>query len=383
MKVSLFPCAVTAIMFGWWLAVALSAQVPAVDEKKSKSIRPTVIAKLVSGEHVEGELERFDDGEYWLRVGGERRKLLERELSHIEFHVLAAVVGENEEEKRIRELVARFFMGRVGSDGRPRGIDTTLTSELAAIGPEVVEPLLEVYVTHDNDYQAVGEVLKQIGPPAFPLLVEAVRKDPDRTVRFPVWYALRECGLLHSDFVQGLLKDRDPRIRLLAMDVFYSWSTTSGVKLPTTLDLAFIQTLDDPEEEVRAQVPLILGRIGLNSDLVLPVLFRTMEDERYATIRSNSVIALAYIGRELKEDDPVLKQVILALTKAIKDDPNELVRSSAAIHLGEFGSKAASALPALHEATNDKIEKVRESAREAITKIEDATGSILNSRPKD
>lgn len=374
--------AATIICFGSH-TISLSAQVPDVDAKIVKSNRPIVVAKLVDGELIEGELERFDDGEYWLRVSGERRRFFERELFHIEFRVPATIGVENDEERRIRELIARFFAGRPSADSRTKRVDTTLTTELAELGPAVVKPLLEAYVKNDNDYQAVGEVLKQVGPDAFPLLVEAVRQDPDRSVRFPVWYALRENGVRHSGFVQELLKDRDPRIRLLAMDVLYSWSTTSGVKLPTTLDLALIQTLDDSDDEVRSQVPLILGRIGLNSDLVLPVLVRTMEDEQYASIRSNSVIGLAYIGRELKEDDPILKKVILALSQAITDDPNEIVRSYAANHLGEFRSKAASALPALHDATNDKNETVRESAREAITKIEDASGSILNSRRKD
>ncbi len=363
-------------------AVVLPAARADPPDRPSVTPRPVVIAVLKDGERIEGLLERFDDGEYWVLIDGRRRKFAEDGLASIEFHVPARGEPQGAEDRAIAELIRRFFRPTVGTEGTRQGVDPTLVSDLAAAGPRAVRPLLAAFQKQEDDYQAVGEVPKQMGPEVFPLLIECVREDPGRSARFPVWYALRESGVEHPEFVRGLLKDRDPRIRELAMEVLYCWSITSGVALPPSLDLALIQVLDDPEQDVRAQAPLILGRIGFNSGLVLPALLRTMEDDRYASVRNKSVIALGYLGRDLKAGDPDLERIVAALSAAVTGDPSDNVRSYAARHLGFMGAKAAAALPALRRATDDKKELVRKYAEEALQNVQELPSEDGASRPR-
>jgi hypothetical protein len=330
--------------------------------------RPLVAAVLSDGQRIEGLLERFDDCEYWLLVGGKRQTFAEKDLASIEFRMPAPDERPGEDPE-IARLIDRFFRPTQDGSGGRQGVDPTLISDVAAAGPKAVRPLLAAFARKQDDYQAVGQVLKQMGPIVFPLLVESVREDPGRSARFPVWYALRESGVEHAPFVLGLLKDKDPRIRLLAMEVLYSWSITGGVTLPRTLDLPLIQILDDPDADVRHQAPLILGRIGFNSELVLPTLLRILNDDRYASVHSNTVIALGYLGRELKSTDSDLPRIVDALARALSDNANETVRSYSALYLGNMGPKAAAALPALQRAADDKKTHVRDAAEEALRKL--------------
>lgn len=337
------------------------------EESSEPPLRPTLVAILRDGRRVEGLFERFNDGIYWVQVNGKRERFDERDLQDLEFRV---PLRESSGDPAIDQLIRRFFTPTRDAENSRRGVDPTLITELAAVGPKAVKPLLAAFKQHDDDYQAVGAVLKQMGPTVFPLLVEEVRNDPGRSARFPVWWALRESGVEHAEFVQELLKDKDPRIRLLAMEVLYSWSITSGTVLPKSLDIALIQVFDDPDQDVRHQAPLILGRIGFRSELVLPALLRAMEDDKYASLRSNAVIAIGYLGRELKPDHKELARIITSLSQGLRNDGNDTVRAYCALSLGELGPKAVSALPALRRATDDRAEIVRKYAEDAIDKIE-------------
>jgi HEAT repeat protein len=121
---------------------------------------------------------------------------------------------------------------------------------------------------------------------------------------------------------------------------------------------------------VRHQAPLILQRIGFRSREVLPALLKTMTDDRYASVRSNSVIALGSLAGDLKADDPDLATIVTALATALTADPSENIRSYAANYLGYLGPQGAAAIPALKQATDDKKEYVRKSAEEALQKVE-------------
>ena len=96
----------------------------------------------------------------------------------------------------------------------------------------MIEPLIAEAAKNSDIYQAVGKVFLHLGPKAHPALVEAVRNDAGGAAAFPVWWAFRECGVSCAPLMGELLRDDDPRIRKLAIDVLYSLATTSGVALP-------------------------------------------------------------------------------------------------------------------------------------------------------
>lgn len=328
-------------------------------------VRPRLVVDLHNGERLAGILERFDDGEYWLLVDGQRKTFKELDAKSIVFRTAPLTANE---DPFLAELIHRFL--RVNENGRAADrADITLRPELARQGLKVVRPLLAAYAKHQGDYQSVGLVLQQLGPDAFPLLIEEFRGDRDGNYGHPVWYALRESGVHHAGFVQSLLKDDDPRVRRLAMDTFYSWGSSSGAALPDGLAPALIKILDDPDADVRHQAPLILQRIGFRDEKVLHTLLKTLTDDRYSSVRSNSVIALGQLASDLKPDDPDLAVIVTALAATVTDDPSENIRSYAAYYLGNIGPKADKAIPALERAEDDKKEIVRKSAEEALSKI--------------
>lgn len=328
-------------------------------------VRPLLKVTLRDGEQLEGMLERFDDGEYWILVEGRRKTFKEADAKSI---VFSTRESDEVEAPKLAALIRQFL--RVDANGRAADhADITLRAKLAARGPVVVRPLLAAYAKYQGDYQQTGLVLKELGPKAFPLLIEEFRQDGQGNYGHPVWYALRESGVHHAGYVQTLLDDEDARVRRLAMDTFYSWGSTSGVALPTTLAPALVKVLDDSDDDVRHQAPLILWRIGFRSKEVLPALLKTLTDDRYSSVRSNSVIALGHLAQDLKADDPDLATIVTALAAATTDDPSENIRSYAARYLGIIGPKAFAALPALERATDDKIESVRQAAEEAIVLV--------------
>jgi len=342
-------------------------------EQSSQSPRPQVTAVLHGGERVEGVLERFDDGVYWLLVGNQRRTLNEKDIASIQFHSSAAAL-QSPEDRVLDELIQQFFNSHRGEKAAAElATHPALIPKLAAFGPRAVRPLLGAFQKRPDNYQAVGEVLKQIGPEAFPLMVECVREDAGRSARFPVEWALEESGVVHAPFVAALLKDKDPRIRQLAMDVLYSWSITSGVVLPKSLDLPLIQIFDDVDQHVRSHGPHILGRIGFKSDLVLPALLRTLEEDAYADLRRASVSALARLGRDLKPSDSDVIRIIDALSRCVTSDADPHIRGYAAFYLGTLDSKSSSVIAVLCQATDDKNEFVRQQAENALKDIQSQT----------
>lgn len=334
------------------------------------STRPMVRAVLNNGARVEGVLERFSEGVYTLSANGTLKTFLEADIQTISFDAQpAAGRKKGEKHERVSELIKQFRRTTRDPEGIPQRVDPSVIPQLAAIGPAAIEPLV-AEVNKDSDiYQSVGLVFKQMGPEVIPQLIETVRKDPSGSARLSVWWALREMGVEAVPHVKKMMADSDPRIRRMAIDVLSGISGRSGVAFPKSLDLLLVKVLDDPDPEVRAKVPLILGRMVSASELVIPTLIKTLRGDKHKTVRSNAVIGLGYIGRELKEDDADLKRIVDGLSAAVLSDSDPLVRGYSALYLGQLGTKSEAAVPALVRATDDQTENVRNYALEALLKI--------------
>ncbi|MHC4179258.1 MAG: HEAT repeat domain-containing protein, partial [Planctomycetota bacterium] len=339
-------------------------------EGNVQSKRPIVKAVLNDGSQVEGVLQRFSSGVYTVNVNGQFKSFIEANIQSISFHAQPALRQESGGNgQAIAELIKQFRRTTNDPEGIPQRVGPSVIPKLAAMGPAVIEPLV-AEVNKDSDiYQSVGLVFKQLGPEAIPQLLESVRKDPSGSARLSVWWALRETGVAAVPHLKKMMTDSDPRIRKTAMDLLHSLSTQAAVAFPGSLDRALIAALDDPDLEVRQQVPLVLGRISTASELVLPTLLKTLKDGKERSVRSNTVIALGYIGRDLNEGDADLKRIVDALSAATVDDSESLVRGYSALYLGQLGTKAEAAVPALIRATDDQTENVRNYALEALLKI--------------
>jgi HEAT repeat protein len=213
-------------------------------------------------------------------------------------------------------------------------------------------------------------VLGALGPDIVPQLLEAARHD-DGTSRlgWTVRYGLERIGVDARPYLREMLDDPEPDIRGLALEVLGSLSVRADTALPKQFEGPLLRVLGDPVADVRAKVPQVLGRFGRGSGAVVPALVEALADDPHATVRYSTVIALRYIGTDLKEDDPELRTTIDALSKAVTADAHETVRIYAASALGAFGPKAKAAVPALRQAADDERERVRDKAQLALHQI--------------
>lgn len=108
---------------------------------------------------------------------------------------------------------------------------------------------------------------------------------------------------------------------------------------------------------VRETAADALARIG---DAAVPALIDTLADPDQE-VRAQAARALARMGQKA---EPAVPALIHAL-----DDPNQEVRQGAARALGQIGSGAEEAVPALIQAIKDPRNKTRPKAVEVETKV--------------
>ncbi len=246
-----------------------------------------------------------------------------------------------------------------------------------------------------NDPTVRAKAARQLGEKgtsakkAVPALADAL-KDADADVRRNAAHALGEIDPENPRVIDSLieaLKDKD-----LGVSVSLSRALKKGGKAAI---VALGQALHHKHSVIRAHAALELHGIGPNAVEAFPFLLDALSDKEEKG-RINASAALQVIGPSVdnKDKDRLLK----ALVKALRDvtsvrmnatyalaklgeaavvdlmkclqDPEENIRRSGAIALGEIGPKARIALPALRAAANDSSEDVRYHAREAIKSIE-------------
>jgi HEAT repeat protein len=145
-------------------------------------------------------------------------------------------------------------------------------------------------------------------------------------------------------YLRQALKNENWRIRQAAQGMLWDPQATP----------AFIQALQDEEEDVRWEAAWALGEIG--DPQATPALIQALQDENWR-VREAAARTLGQIG------DP---QATPALIQALQDEEED-VRWEAAWALGEIGDPQAT--PALIQALQDENWRVREAAAEALEKI--------------
>jgi len=218
-------------------------------------------------------------------------------------------------------------------------------------------PLLRRFLNSDNEdlHQQTFEIIRRIGPPAIPLLVELLRHKQVDFRRF----ATDACIDLAPDTVwiqpalRRALRDEDSMVAADAARALGALGKRASPSVP-----ALVKALSHEEPHVRIYTAEALASIGPKAGAATKDLARALSDP-IPGVRWAAGEALAGIG-------PAAQSAVPQLIEALKDE-FLYVRICAARALGSIGPKAQTAQEALRASTNDPA--LRNQAEWALNRI--------------
>jgi HEAT repeat protein len=226
-------------------------------------------------------------------------------------------------------------------------------------------------LSHDGPFERVQN--NSVGHPAAPRL-EAVPslisllKDSDQGIRMQAAKALGSLGeraqrvlpVLRAALKEAALKDDDESVRTHAAHALLQIGPQ-----PASEVAGLIDSLQDDVEVVRFHAGIALGDLGYAAQPSVPALIHTALWDQDPAVRVEAAMALWKIDRN---KGPL---VIPALIKALADN-NELICWIAADYLGQLGSEARQAIPALRQALRRpyRIALIRKGVALALERID-------------
>ncbi|HUT09381.1 MAG TPA: HEAT repeat domain-containing protein [Thermoguttaceae bacterium] len=363
---------------------------PAVPEH-----RPVVTAILVNGSTIEGVLLEFSQGQYKLWDDGVERTVAETAIRRLAFR-LQQKPAEPEEgagkvtrpktphDPEIDKHIQALMRSRYGQNEEA-------IAKLAAMGPEVVDPLLAAVAKNSDIYQAAAEVFVRMGPDVFPRLVDRARERNSFETIQPLRFALTKMGEDGLPVVVAMVTDPEPRIRAMGFDAV-PYAAGAGRKVPQEVFEKLLEGVHDLSPDVQSSVCQALGQCRNAPSLSVPVLRRVLEQCEYDQVRSAAASSLYSAGYYLSQDSPEFHSIVEAFAEALVKDPYDSVRRSCAFSLGQLGQRDATTIPALQKAVpalriaaKDKIAYVQQTALETLHQLgaaEDVVGQGQDATPE-
>ncbi len=255
--------------------------------------------------------------------------------------LLAAAL--NSKEPRVRHAAVH---GLIDLDSKAERIFPTIKLAIRAADKESLSYALEA--------------LESLGPPAVPILIDALRYQSVRPLAASI---LGRMGPVAKEATPALAeivsKDKDVRARCAALLALGGIGPGAAVAASTAAD-----ALGDPEERVRYSACYALGKMGSAAVTSVPALQKRLNDKD-PTVAMAAAWALAKIDPQC----PEATQSVPVLMRGLVD-PEPRVRLEAAIALRCLGPAAKEAAPLLNEtALHDKDQLVRDMAGQALAAI--------------
>src|SRR4030095_8818418 len=219
-------------------------------------------------------------------------------------------------------------------------------------------PLLRRFLSSDNDdlHQETFEIIRRIGPPAIPLLVELLRHQQASFRRFAADALIDMTPDTESiqPALRRALRDEDSMVVADAARALGALSTKASPSVS-----ALVKALAHDEPHVRIYAAEALANIGPKAAGATNDLARALGDP-IPGVRWAAGEALSSIG-------PAAQSAVPQLIEALKDK-FLYVRICAAGALGSIGPKAQTAREALRAAANDPV--LRHEVEWALNRIE-------------
>jgi HEAT repeat protein/outer membrane protein assembly factor BamB len=226
-------------------------------------------------------------------------------------------------------------------------------------------PLLRRFLTRNNEglHQQTFEIIRQIGPPAIPLLVELLGHKEVSFRRFAADALIDLVPDTESiqPALRRALRDED---EMVAGDAARALGALGPRASPSVR--ALVKTLSHENPYVRIYAAEALATIGPKAGTATRDLAKALGDP-IPGVRWAAGEALAGIG-------PAAQSAVPQLIEALKDE-FLYVRICAAAALGSIGPKAQTAREALRAAANDPA--LRNQAEWALNRI----GGVVSGKP--
>jgi outer membrane protein assembly factor BamB/HEAT repeat protein len=247
-------------------------------------------------------------------------------------------------------------------------IRTTAQAELVH-GAGRSLPLLRRLLNTDNEELQLetSEIIRQIGPPAIPLLLELLRHQEVSLRRFAAdaFIDLTPDTVSIQPALRRALRDEDSMVAADAARALGALGPRASPSVP-----ALVKALAHEEPHVRIYVAEALASIGPKAAAATKDLARALDDP-IPGVRWSAGEALAGIG-------PAAQPAVPQLIEALKDE-FLYVRICAAGALGSIGPKAQTAREALKAAATDPV--LRHEVEWALNRIAGVeSGNSIGSR---
>ena len=207
-------------------------------------------------------------------------------------------------------------------------------------------PLLRRFLNTDNEdlHQQTFEIIRRIGPPAIPLLLDLLRHEQVSFRRFAAdaFIDLTPDTVSVQPALSRALRDDDS---MVAADAARALGALRKRASPSSVR-ALVRALSHEEPHVRIYAAEALASIGPKASAATKNLARALDDP-IPGVRWAAGEALAGIG-------PAAQSAVSQLIEALKDE-FLYVRICAAGALGSIGPKAQPAREALRAAANDPV----------------------------
>jgi HEAT repeat protein len=222
-------------------------------------------------------------------------------------------------------------------------------------------PLLRRFLDaeHEDLHEVTFEILRRIGPPAIPLLVDLLRHEWD-SIRRNAADALIDLAPDTESIQPALRRALGDEDSMVAGDAARALGAL-GMRAGPSVD-ALVSTLSHEDPYVRIYAAEALASIGPTAARATPALARALDDQTPG-VRWAACEALGSIG-------PAAQSAVPQLIEALKDE-FLYVRIFAAGALGSIGPKALPAREALTAAADDPA--LRNEAEWALSRIAGVT----------